>query len=118
MYCHRCGTEWVSELKRPGFKETCGKCNAYLHCCKNCRFYEPGAHNDCHIGTTELVGNKELCNFCDEFECTTSRKSDNRNKTKRAVNEFDSLFGGKMTDGAADGGPKESPKDFDSLFGG
>ena len=36
--------------------------------CLNCRFYEPGAHNECYIPNTEWVGDKAGGNFCDEFE--------------------------------------------------
>ncbi|MGH7897189.1 MAG: hypothetical protein ACREQQ_04505 [Candidatus Binatia bacterium] len=63
--CHRCGAELARE--RVGVRDVCEKCGAYLHCCRNCEFYEPGAHNDCREPNAELVSEKEGGNFCDYF---------------------------------------------------
>ena len=49
----------------------CPECGADLHCCLNCRFYEPGAHYDCHESVDELVKDKERANFCDCFSAKT-----------------------------------------------
>ena len=67
--CHHCGAAWDGGGKRqPGPRDICGACSAYLHCCLNCRFYEPGAHEECYIPIAEWVGDKAGGNFCDEFE--------------------------------------------------
>ena len=114
LLCHRCGSPWnAADLKRPGFKEVCETCNAYLHSCKNCRFHQPGAHNECLIGTTEWVGDKEKANFCDEFEGAKPAEMGGRSPKNTAHDALDSLFGGTLRDE----GP-EKPTDFDSLFRG
>lgn len=110
--CHKCGAEWVSEKRRPGFHEACESCTAYLHCCKNCRFYEPGAHNDCRIGTTEFVGDKGRSNYCDEFEFANNNKLSDTSKKDSALEAFDELFGGKLKEQG-----KREAADFDKLFG-
>lgn len=110
--CHRCGTPWESEKKQPGPKEFCESCSAYLHCCMNCRYYEPGAHNDCYIGTTEWVGDKAGANYCDEFEFADAdapRGKDDRSRGARDA--LDRLFGGS---GPADDEGRDA---FDRLFG-
>ncbi len=92
--CHKCGHEWKAEVRNPGVKETCEKCVAYLHCCLNCRYYDPTKHNQCHIGTTEWVADKEGANFCDEFEfkdAETIVKEDTAATNARQT--LDSLFG-------------------------
>ena len=68
-HCHKC-TKIVNIAAngQAGRRECCEHCNADLHCCLNCRFYEPGAHNECYIPNTEWVGDKAGGNFCDEFE--------------------------------------------------
>ena len=66
-YCHKCNTPWENDKRSPGFKETCSGCGAYLHCCKNCRFHVPTAHNQCYIPDTEYVVNRAGLNFCEEF---------------------------------------------------
>lgn len=111
--CYGCGLEWVSENRRPGFKEYCERCSAYLHCCKNCRFYSARAHNNCTIPTTEWVPDKAGVCYCDDFEFgknTHNPLSDNTlQDTKDSLNE---LFGGKLDDNG-----DEEPKDLDALFG-
>jgi hypothetical protein len=66
VVCHRCGTETRSE--RVGVRETCDGCGAYLHSCRGCRLYAPGAHNDCREPQAEVVADKEGGNFCDYFQ--------------------------------------------------
>ncbi len=48
-------------------RETCPKCDADLHVCKNCRFYDPGKHNQCAEVQAEWVRDKEAANYCDYF---------------------------------------------------
>ncbi len=65
--CYKCGAE-IAARERVPFKELCPKCEAFLHCCRNCRLYDPHAHNHCMSRTTEFVADVERGNFCDEFE--------------------------------------------------
>lgn len=110
--CHKCGAEWVSDKRQPGVKEVCARCNAYLHCCKNCRHRDPAKHNECRIPNTEWVGDRAGCNFCDEFEFKDSdveagRDAGNLAKARSALDE---LFGGDITKQA------EGRDAFDKLF--
>lgn len=110
--CHRCGKEWESEKKLPAVKETCPHCSAYLHCCLNCRFHEPHAHNQCHIPGTEWVGDRAGCNFCDEFEfADTELDTRDGQKKKSARDAFSGLFG---EDDKKTGEGRDA---FDKLFG-
>lgn len=68
FHCFNCRAPWESSLREPAVKETCGKCGAYLHCCKNCRFHRKGYPNECYIPDTEKIADKRRANFCDEFE--------------------------------------------------
>jgi hypothetical protein len=70
--CHQCGETILDAV---GFRATCPKCNAYLHCCLNCRLYSPSSHNHCLSSTTEYVRDAEGANFCEEFEFTSRAKS-------------------------------------------
>lgn len=65
--CFSCRAE-LSNRERVPFKELCPKCEAFLHCCKNCRLYSPDAHNHCLSTTTEFVPDVERANYCDEFD--------------------------------------------------
>lgn len=70
------------------FRAVCEKCLAYLHCCKNCRYYKPGLPSDCRVPNTDPIRDREGCNFCEEFALlgTFSPPSDG------LKNKFHSLF--------------------------
>lgn len=111
--CHRCEAEWVSDKREPGVKDICSECSAYLHCCLNCRFYDPSYHNQCQIGTTEWVGDKEACNFCDEFEFADAEQMVGRDgQASQAREAFDKLFGASEHKKAED-----RLNDFKRIFG-
>lgn len=65
--CYKCGKDLGDMPKRLSPKETCPFCLAYLHCCKNCIYYQPGLANDCKIPGTDPISDREGCNYCDEF---------------------------------------------------
>ncbi len=64
--CPGCGKAW--DGGKPVFRETCPACGAWMHCCTNCRHYDPHAHHECRASATaEYVGDKEKFNYCEEF---------------------------------------------------
>jgi hypothetical protein len=107
--CHACGTPWVSEKKQPAVKEFCERCSAYLHCCLNCRFHDPGRHNECLVPNTDWVGDRAGANFCDEFTFRDARAAPGDAPAGDARAGFDALFG----DGNGD---EPKPKTLDDLF--
>ena len=66
MKCFSCGAQ-LDTLDKPGRADTCLVCNADLHCCCNCEFYDPGSYNDCRETQAERVLEKDRSNFCDYF---------------------------------------------------
>ena len=93
--CWKCKEPISSELEI--FRSTtCSRCGADLHSCVNCRFYEPGAHYDCHETIDESVQDKERANFCGYFSARTgfSPDADSRadKKAREARSAFDRLF--------------------------
>ena len=95
MNCHSCG-ETVRLL--PGQKimrkDTCARCDEDLHCCRNCRFFDPGKHNQCAETQAEWVSDKDRANFCDYFEAKTSVDLVQRTVARAddAQKQFDGLF--------------------------
>jgi hypothetical protein len=51
-----------------GRRDTCPKCDADLHACRNCQFYDPGKHNQCAETRAEWVRDKEAANYCAYFQ--------------------------------------------------
>ena len=73
--------------------------------CKNCTFYEPGAHWDCRETIPEAVRDKERANFCDYFKLRPGTTADSRSgenpgatnsgaAADKARDAFNGLFGG------------------------
>ncbi|MCG3161167.1 MAG: hypothetical protein JMDDDDMK_02285 [Acidobacteria bacterium] len=96
MVCHNCGRE-IKVVGKVMRKDECPHCDADVHCCKNCRHFDPGKNNQCNEPQAELVREKDRANFCDFFEPNnrvplTSRggsKSSDRDDVRKA---FDNLF--------------------------
>lgn len=74
--------------------DTCPKCDTDLHCCKNCRFFDPSVHNECQETQAEWVRFKDKRNYCDYFEASTHitlvKKAGA--SADEARKKFDSLF--------------------------
>ncbi|MDA8099938.1 MAG: hypothetical protein M0042_09950 [Nitrospiraceae bacterium] len=65
--CHACNRE-LSLGREIGRKDECPFCNADLHCCRNCRFFDRAAPRQCREPQADLVRDKEKANFCDYFQ--------------------------------------------------
>jgi len=93
--CWQCGHRITSLTGQKVMKrETCPNCDADLHCCRNCRFFDPSVHNECRETQAEWVRLKDRANYCDYFEPSTrvdlARKSGA--PAEDARKKWDSLF--------------------------
>src|SRR6266403_2286374 len=63
--CANCGA-----VLTPGFdlNGTCPKCQAELHCCKQCRFFDSGAQFECTQPIQERISPKDAKNSCTFYE--------------------------------------------------
>lgn len=79
MKCWHCDKQ-LADYPRNSipFRATCDFCVAYLHCCKNCRFYKPGQPNDCLVPGTDPIINREGSNHCEDFALAGDRPKENR----------------------------------------
>lgn len=66
-HCHQCGTEYTL-TGQPGRSESCEKCRADLHVCRNCISYDPRVAQQCRDRRAELVAETHMANFCEWFE--------------------------------------------------
>ena len=64
--CFSCGAQ-IHDPGKPGRADTCPACDADLHCCRNCAFFDPGSYNECREPQAERVLEKDRSNFCDYF---------------------------------------------------
>ena len=89
--CYSCNGEVVVS-DRVGRNETCPQCNADLHCCRNCRFYDPASYNECREPQAERVVAKEPANFCDYFEPAETPRSLKQGDAAAARQKLEGLF--------------------------
>jgi hypothetical protein len=90
--CHQCGTPWTKP-GTPGFDENCPKCAAPLHCCKNCRLYDPSrAWNWCKSLSAEPPRAADAKNLCEEFDLRELAVVEDDQKKRRTREAFDRLF--------------------------
>lgn len=91
LTCFSCGHK-IELTDRVQYNATCDKCSSYLKCCLNCKFYDPGAYNQCHESSADRVTNKDKSNFCDFFEAgSTSRFKENTRKDD-SLKKLNDLF--------------------------
>ncbi len=92
VQCFSCGT--INEVsERVGRRDECEKCFTDLHVCKNCRFYDPAAYNECKETSADVVREKEEANFCDYFEPGSGSHQKDERDTLLA--QAEALFGKK-----------------------
>jgi hypothetical protein len=93
--CFKCGKQ-IDAPQRVMTRDTCPNCDADLHCCRNCRFYDPGKHNECAETQAEWVRDKEASNYCGYFQpnpvLLASGSGPGVSKQDDAKKRFDSLF--------------------------
>lgn len=74
--------------------DTCSHCGRDLHCCLQCKFYDPGSYNECKEVSAERVVGKERTNFCDYFIFNGSKESE-FGKKAMAKQALEALFNKK-----------------------
>lgn len=68
MICFSCGKQTgLSSNVHVGYREACLHCSADLHSCRQCRFFDRRAYNECKEPSAERVLEKEKANHCDFF---------------------------------------------------
>ncbi|MBM4396020.1 MAG: hypothetical protein FJ087_10055 [Deltaproteobacteria bacterium] len=113
--CYKCGEELVFDVKI-GRRDMCPNCYAYLHCCYNCRFWNPDVHNQCTENQGEFIRDRTEGNFCLYFTFKAMDEGGAEDEASKAKDRLSKMFGG--------GKPQLSPRSsdearerLDALFG-
>ena len=76
-----------------GRKDECPHCGRDLRCCKQCKFYDTNAYNECREVSAERIVDKERANFCDFFMIRGSKgRGGNYTRTQDAKAALEALF--------------------------
>ena len=92
MRCFGCNAETsLAAGERVGFRDTCERCGADLHACRNCSHHDPSAYNECREPQAERVSDRDRANRCDYF---TPGDAEGGSDTGRqdAISDLDALF--------------------------
>lgn len=96
LRCWKCGAslaDYTLPLRR---LEECRACNAELHVCRMCEFYDTTVARHCRETIAEEVKDKLRANFCDYFRPTPSAyRPVGTSAADRAKAELEALFGRK-----------------------
>lgn len=94
FFCHKCGAEQVlTSSTSVGRRESCSKCSNDLHACKNCKFYDRTAYNECREPQAERVLDKDNSNFCDYFDFRDGKAGAHAGPSKADnLKKLDDLF--------------------------
>ncbi|MBK8482226.1 MAG: hypothetical protein IPL40_13840 [Proteobacteria bacterium] len=69
-FCFKCRNELeliITVGVKVGRLDTCPHCGAYMHCCKNCGFYDASVHNECLETQADFIRDRETANFCHHY---------------------------------------------------
>lgn len=115
LVCWRCGAALAEDLFPLAREEVCPACDADLHVCRLCRFYNPSVSDACDEPVAAPVTNKERANFCDYLTPKPGAwRGRSGDAATRARAELDRLFGGAAPE------PEPASDDraaLDRLFG-
>jgi hypothetical protein len=81
----------LSPTSNVQFRDTCQNCHADLHVCRNCQFFDEGAHHECRESSAEWVRDKERGNRCEYFKLCASHSAE-ANQKSAALSALDDLF--------------------------
>ena len=66
--CASCGAAASTTIR---LDSSCSKCNSDLHTCRQCSYFDPGAHFQCSKPITARIVNKNARNQCELFATRT-----------------------------------------------
>jgi hypothetical protein len=77
-----------------GRQDTCPHCRRDLRCCRQCRFFDRNAYNECREVNAERIVDKERSNFCDYFILRGSggKRGRGLDRTQAAKKALEALF--------------------------
>ncbi|MBW1888428.1 MAG: hypothetical protein JRI52_08785 [Deltaproteobacteria bacterium] len=92
MDCYFCKKK-ISIEEKVGRRDTCPHCHRDLRCCKQCKFYDQKAYNECKEVAAERIVDKERANFCDFFLPRGAKgNGGGLNRTIEAKKALENLF--------------------------
>ncbi len=94
LVCWKCGTAITDEPLPLSRFSVCRSCDAELHVCKMCEFYDTTVAKQCREPIAEQVNDKQRANFCDYFTARPNAYApQDTTEADKARAELERLFG-------------------------
>jgi len=118
LVCWKCGAS-IADLPMPLSRyASCSVCDAPLHVCKACRFYDKTRSNQCLEPIAELVYEKEKANFCELYQVKANAyQASDSAAADKARNQLDALFGDNASSSISSSDPDRAKSELEKLFG-
>lgn len=94
--CYKCSEQLKFDVKI-GRRDMCPNCYAYLHCCKNCKYWDQSVHNECLENRSEFIRDREEGNFCLYFTFKEQEEG-SADEVSEAKAKLAQLFGGGVSE--------------------
>ena len=92
--CYRCGQSLAALTLPLSRRDQCPSCDADMHVCKMCCFFDPRVTRQCREDGADDVAEKERPNFCDWFSPSESAfDPDRKSEADIAAAALSALFG-------------------------
>ena len=120
LKCWKCGAGLHDLLMPLSRNAHCKACDAALHVCRMCRFYDPRVARQCREPIAEAVKDKDRPNFCGYLELSPQAwQPVDQSGTETAAADLNALFGLDEDTGTSGMAPAadQSRQALDDLFG-
>jgi hypothetical protein len=118
IVCWRCGHS-LEKLTLPLARlDECPACNAHLHICRMCIFYEPAVTKACREDDADEIREKERANFCDYFKpAEDAFDAASAALEQQAATKLHSLFGDDVGSDTKELSDESAKSAAEGLFG-
>jgi hypothetical protein len=98
LVCWNCGASLKGMSLPLRRLDACKTCNAELHACRLCEFYDTAVAKHCREPVADEVKDKERANFCDYFKPRPGAYIAPDSAASKARAELEAMFGGTVID--------------------
>lgn len=99
LVCWKCGAPLAGLTLPLRRLEVCEACDAELHVCRLCEFFDTGVAKSCREPIADEVKDKTRANFCDYFQPRPAAYAPVGRAAQQSRDQLEALFG------QADAGP-------------
>lgn len=116
--CWKCGAS-IEDLPFPLSRMAkCASCQADLHVCRLCRFYDTSRAHHCQEPIAEPVKDKQRANFCELFQVRPDAyHPEDTRQTDAARQQLAALFGDEAGGTATSNSTDHAKSELNKLFG-